>query len=475
MNQSSNILSISYETLRKVARRLDRYELDRRRWGRTYAENKRAPRSAGVRTTRPLERVEMDNFLVDVHLLVRTPNGFIVQRPWLTVAVDHYSGVILGYHLSLAPPSASSLLAALRTAILPQDFQTPEENPIRNIVDRLAAIDQMGKPQMSEEVPRLKPIVAALRSLREPPPIFGIPDYACVDNGPDYVGRGFMDACFNLGIEILYAPPRMAWIKAIIERVGRTLNTRLFHWLPGTTLGKWLKDHQYDPQKDALILYEDFERLLAFYVYYIHNYTPIQKKGKPPIDRWMAGIAQYPPRVPESAEAFDAGLALTYPVTVTQQGIAFSSLYYNNPELGALWNRLEKPTRKRRVNIKVNPLDITRIFVIDPRTDEPFAVPCTTAFEYPPVLDYHEKVVAWVREQGKDPENARNRSMGHAALHAGMEEAAARGRRALRKKEAELARRVENYSASPFAQASIQNNSRDELDDLLRASREGGQ
>ena len=116
---TTTALSISRETVRQVALHVDRYRQMRARYGRQAADAKRKPRGAGVITTRPLERVELDHFLCDVHLRCEK-TGALLGRPWLTLAVDHYSGIVLGYYLSFAPPSAASVLAALRHAILPK-------------------------------------------------------------------------------------------------------------------------------------------------------------------------------------------------------------------------------------------------------------------------------------------------------------------------------------------------------------------
>lgn len=119
MSNNLTPLSISRETVRQVAMGVDRYQITRARFGREAANAKLKPRGAGVITTRPLERVEVDHFMVDVHLVCgRT--GQPLGRPWLTLVVDHYSGMLLGYHLTFAPPSTASVLAALRHAILPK-------------------------------------------------------------------------------------------------------------------------------------------------------------------------------------------------------------------------------------------------------------------------------------------------------------------------------------------------------------------
>ena len=119
MSVSFTPFRVGRETVRAIALTVDRYLLMRARHGKVVANAKRKPRAAGVITTRPLERVELDHFLCDVHLVCgRT--GVPLGRPWLTLAVDHYSGMVVGYHLTFAPPSAASVLAALRHAILPK-------------------------------------------------------------------------------------------------------------------------------------------------------------------------------------------------------------------------------------------------------------------------------------------------------------------------------------------------------------------
>jgi putative transposase len=119
MTLKSAALAISRATMRQIALGVDRYNVMRARFGRQTANNKRGARTAGVLTIRPLERVEIDHFLVDVHL-IDEKTGANLGRPWLTAAVDHYSGMVVGYHLSFSSPSSASVLAALRHAILPK-------------------------------------------------------------------------------------------------------------------------------------------------------------------------------------------------------------------------------------------------------------------------------------------------------------------------------------------------------------------
>lgn len=112
-------LIVSRETVRQIALSTDQHGLCEQRHGPHAANNQHGGRAAGIVTVRPLERVEVDHTLCDVHL-VDEKTGKPIGRPWLTLVTDHYSGAVLGFHLSLNPPSSSSVIAALRHAILPK-------------------------------------------------------------------------------------------------------------------------------------------------------------------------------------------------------------------------------------------------------------------------------------------------------------------------------------------------------------------
>ncbi len=449
MSHDDDTLSLSYETFRKCTQGADRFELTRRRWGRKAAKRSRAPRGAGVRTTRPLERVEIDHFLVDVHAQIPFADGVFYQRPWLTVAIDHYSGVVLGYHLSLATPTASTVLSVLRHVVLPKGG------------DHAAAL-----PERVETGTTLFG-----RPLAERWPCFGIPDCVAVDNGLDLLATSVSAACHAIGTEIMYMPPREPWYKGTIESFGKTTNQKVFHWIDGTTLGKPLRGYDYNPQEHACISLDDLERLIERYVVDVHNRTPRKRKPGVPLQRWLDGIIEYPPRLPESVEAFDVAAALTRSARITQKGIAHENLQYNSAALGQLWNAL--PEKKTQVLFKVNPLDIRDIFVIDPRNKLPLRVPCTTELAYEPLLDYHIVVCEHAKAQGYDRKNAEDLALAEAHLRREMDEAIARGKSVRRKV------RAASYNAAKSRRAdtdlhprAAQRRAAEALDALLAASEE---
>lgn len=394
-------LTVSRESLRQIALGIDRYQLMRARHGRQTANLKRRPRTAGVITTRPMERVEIDHFLLDVHLVC--PNtGRHLGRPWVTVAVDHYSGVVVGYHLSFAPPSTASVLAVLRQMILPKTWAGPAS--------------------------QLNPWLA-----------YGIPDCIVVDNGLDLLSKGFQDACIALNIELIYAPPRTPWYKGTIERFGRTMNTRFVHWLPGTTLGKQMKETGYDAKNSALLSFDVFEALLRQYITQIHNRTPRRTKEGMPDGRWLAGTMEWPVRLPESAEVFDAAVALTFQAKVQQTGLTYLGLQYQNDELGQLWNRLPESTS---LTFKVNPLDLKTIKVLLPATQEILSVECVSDVGWPRTLAYHMAVRQAARQAGRDLSNTRELALAEASMQLAIEQAMSEGKRSIKRMQAELHRQA---------------------------------
>lgn len=405
MPTTIDAFSISHESVRQIALTVDRYQVMRARFGRRAADTKRKPRGAGVTTTRALQRVEVDHFLCDVHLVCEK-TGVRLGRPWLTMVIDHYSGVALGYHLSFAPPSAASVLAALRHAILPKEMS------------RAPDADAAVSP--------------------DPPsswPAFGIPDLMVVDNGLDLTSAGVREACIALGIDLLFAPPRTPWYKGVVERFGRTMNTRFVHWLPGTTLGRATSDLGYDGAESATLTFTAFRSLLERYIVTIHNKTPRRTGAKPPETLFLESLQLWPVRVPTSMADFEAAVALEFTRTLRQTGLEFMGLQYQSDELGSLWNR--SPSGMR-LSFKANPLDLKTIQVRHPVTGEYFVVACVDDYEWPRTLSFHKAVYEHAKKLRLSTTDRAGLARAERELLQMIETAAKSSGRALRRMQAEV-------------------------------------
>ena len=95
-------------------------EVAARRHGRKAARDRYAPAIGSLDASWPLALVQIDHTLVDVivvDFLSRAP----IQRPWLTLAIDVCSRCVAGFHLSLEPPSTTSVALCIAHLALPKD------------------------------------------------------------------------------------------------------------------------------------------------------------------------------------------------------------------------------------------------------------------------------------------------------------------------------------------------------------------
>jgi putative transposase len=72
------------------------------------------------RPTNPLELVQIDHTLVDI-MVVDELHRESMGRPWVTIAFDVATRVVLAFILSLNPPSATAVGLAIAIAGLPKD------------------------------------------------------------------------------------------------------------------------------------------------------------------------------------------------------------------------------------------------------------------------------------------------------------------------------------------------------------------
>jgi putative transposase len=169
--------------------------------GRQVRERTRLVRGS-AETRRPLERVEIDHTLVDTHI-VDAKDGGPLGRPWLTIAIDVFTRVVLGFYLALEHPSRLSLALCLRHAILPKDGW-------------LKQVGAVG-----------------------PWPVFGRPRCIYTDNGADFRSLSFRLGCQRQHIENGYRPVRQPRYGGTVERLIGTFmrRTRL---IPGNTFNEIL-------------------------------------------------------------------------------------------------------------------------------------------------------------------------------------------------------------------------------------------
>lgn len=107
-------------------------------------------------------------------------------RPWVTLIIDGYSRLIVGWALSLQPTQAE-VLSALRAAVV--------ADPDRRFG--------------------------------------GVPDSLRVDGGLEFAARSIEDACAAMAVLVDRTQPYSPWQKGKVERLNRTIDDSLLRLLPG--------------------------------------------------------------------------------------------------------------------------------------------------------------------------------------------------------------------------------------------------
>jgi|GEM_PF-680534 len=312
--------------------RMDPWELDRARWGKRIADRKHQPVRSQRLARRILERVEIDHSPLKV--VVGTEAGPIGQ-PWLTVLIDYYSRMVLGFCLGFEPPSYAVLMEALRTAILP-------------------------KTDLVKRFPRIQGTW----------PCFGIPERIVCDRGSDLISKDFEQAAFQLGIELDFNPPRTPHFKGTVESFFDNLNDQLLSALPGRTFRSWERRADHNADAGLMLPYEALLEILHLHLVDVYAAAKHPTADKTRREMWLESAAEYPPSLPGSPDDLIVLLARRTERVVTSRGIELSGMFYTSDELMALRGELGANNLDiDRLQVRYNPWDLGEAWVLNPVTE----------------------------------------------------------------------------------------------------------
>ena len=274
----------------------------------------------------PYERVEIDHTRCDL-VVIDERDNLPLGRPTLTYALDMATRYPLGYYLGFEPPSYFTVMECLNQAICPKE-NVPGKYGTEH--DWLA---------------------------------YGVPGTLVIDNGKEFIGQDLNDACDVLGIVLQQCPVMTPELKAGMERHFRTLNSGVFHTLPGTTFSNIFQRGEYDSVQNACISLDELEKAMVLFL--VDIYAERYQRGLKgiPARWWEKAIAtHFTPRLPPSREELAILLGRVEWRTLQASGIEFECLRYNAADLGELRVRL----KGEKVKLKYHPGDLSRIYIYDP-------------------------------------------------------------------------------------------------------------
>ncbi len=229
-----------------------RKEVVARREGRKAARDRFAPAIGSLQAVWPLSLVQIDHTLVDV-IVVDSVTRAPIQRPWLTLAIDVCTRCVAGFHLSLEPPSATSVALCIAHAALP-------------------------KLQWLAE-----------RKIEAEWPVQGLFARLHLDNAKEFHSEALRRGCEQYGIAIDYRPVRTPHYGGHIERLIGTMMGKV-HLLPGTTFSDVRVKGDLNPEKTAAMTLDELERWLGLAIAGAYHRTSHRALGTTPLAAWERGI-----------------------------------------------------------------------------------------------------------------------------------------------------------------------------------------
>lgn len=287
-------------------------------------QKSQAETGPGPRSTRILERVEIDHTALNL-FVVDEKDGLPIGRPYITACIDKYSALVPGWHIGFNRGGYESIMLCLQHAFLP------------------------------------KPDYPALYGTEHDYPVYGLFEKLCIDNGRDFKSADLKNALAELGIIREEMPKETPWFKGSIERYFRTVNQRLLKGKPGYTFENVLALGDYDAQKDAVISLSAFLEIFHIFMVDIYPYTWHTGLEAIPMQRWQESAQLFAPDLFEDAAALQRILLPSAERVLRAKGIEWERNFYRGPELA----RLREFHGKARVRFKYNPDDMDVIYVRD--------------------------------------------------------------------------------------------------------------
>lgn len=327
----------------------------------------------------PLDVVQIDHTLLDI-ILVDDTNHLPIGRPWITLAIDVFSRMVVGFYVSLDPPSTMSVGLCLVNAILPKD-------------KLLAKYD-----------------------ITVPWSCWGKMRQIHADNAKEFRGDMLRRACKDYGMDLEWRPVEQPRYGAHIERLLGTFLKEI-HSLPGTTFSNPRERGQYDSEKHAAMTLSQFEKWLVTFITGVYHQRLHSSLQTTPIKRYETGIfgddtmpgRGLPPRIHDEDRLRLDLMPYTERTIQGGYGVQIDEIHYFSDVLRRHVNVRDpqNPKRKVKFTFRRDPRDISTVYFYDPDLKQYFRVPYRDLSNPPMSLWEYRKVRARLKEQGAKDVNER--------------------------------------------------------------------
>ncbi|MDE4593058.1 hypothetical protein [Sinorhizobium meliloti] len=323
----------SFRTIERRFAAPDNYSKDLWRYGIEYARRKHTFYTHRELPDHSLSVVEVDYTTADI-CVYDLENMCLFGRPSVLFFVSKKSGCILGFAVHFDNQSYEAFLYGLRMALYPKDmarFPGAEWNQYG---------DFMAMPS---------------------------------DNATFLRGEDITRASEEIGFEIIETLPGEPTGKGLVERMFRTLNTQIFHLLPGTTMSNVERRRMFDDSKGLGMPFISLQQLEDFITLWIVQYHRTPRRGigltprlkAIPQDVWDADLKNMPPRDPIDPEIFVSLGGHRRKVTIQSDGVTYKHLtWYSEDLLEITAHPNHRPGTE--YELVVDPSDLSTAFITNP-------------------------------------------------------------------------------------------------------------
>jgi putative transposase len=322
--------------IRRMIANLSEFDKYAARHGNEAARHRFRNMKGHIFTSAPLERAEIDHTTLDL-IVVDDRTNAVCGRPTVTVCVDDYTRMILGFYIGFKGPSYYAVAQCLKQCIRPK----------ADLRDRYPNIDHDW-------------------------PSFGVMRNLVCDNGLEFHGTSLEKGCLSLNINITHAPRRTPWAKGKVERVIGSLNRAVAHIAPGTTFSNTQEKGDYDSTKHATVTLSALRAAITKWVVDVYHQQEHRMLETTPAAMWTSSIRPEDIRHDTEDIDLDVALARSTAKRLTHKGVTIDGLLYNSDELRDL-RKLKGANVD--VEVRVDDDDLGAIWVLSPEYRTPFKVP----------------------------------------------------------------------------------------------------
>jgi len=242
---------------------------------------------------RPMALVQIDHTQLDI-FLVSEDTGEVLEKPWLTLAIDAYSRRVVAFAIAFDTPSHRILMLM-----------------VRRIVQRQGHM----------------------------------PAFLSVDGGKEFSSGYFEALLARCECTPIKRPPAQARFGALIERAFGTLDSSFLYSLAGNSqIMKNVRQvtKSVRPERQAVWSLEALDELLSAYFFDLYDNRPHGELGMSPAQKYASGVELAGVREHRVIVPNEEFLLMTMPTTskgtakvITQRGVSIHGIYFWADEMRA--------------------------------------------------------------------------------------------------------------------------------------------